>query len=319
MGATLEAHRGGRYSELQPPVLAKGDVELLTPVQAKGVPEWLGDNQSPGAVDGSFHGITLPSGKPQAILLPGVVLPAELAYGALLEALGAGVEAVAKELELYAADEPPPGYTLDAEVEGILRVADAAGFDRFHLVGYSAGGAASLVFATRHPERLRSLALLEPAWAGNRGLDRAEQEVWREIRRVAALPPEAMMAEFVHAQLGPGVDPPPPPAGPPPPWMAKRPAGIAAVSEAFESHELDLEALRHFRRPVYFALGGLSNPDLYAKAAERLSRVFGDFTLERFEQRHHFDPPHRVEPERLSSSLRALWRGAGPTGEPAAS
>jgi pimeloyl-ACP methyl ester carboxylesterase len=82
----------------------------------------------------------------EVILLPGGVLPAELAYGALLEALGDAVEPVAKELEVYADAEPPPSYTLAVEVEGILRTAEAAGFDRFHLVGYSAGGASSLAF-----------------------------------------------------------------------------------------------------------------------------------------------------------------------------
>lgn len=51
-------------------------------------------------------------GRPQAILLPGAVLPAEIAYRRLLEALGAEVETVAKELEVYAGEEPPPGYTL---------------------------------------------------------------------------------------------------------------------------------------------------------------------------------------------------------------
>jgi hypothetical protein len=44
--------------------------------------------------------------------------------------------------------------------------------------------------------------------------------------------------------------------------------------------------------------------------ADRLSRVFRDFTLEVFEERHHFDPPHRIEPERVASSLRDLWGGA---------
>jgi pimeloyl-ACP methyl ester carboxylesterase len=131
-----------------------------------------------------------PSGPHHAILVPGAVLPADLAYGALLEALGDEVAAVAKELELYAGDEPPPGYTLEVEVEGVLRVAEAAGFERFHLVGYSAGGAASIVFAARHPERLQSLALLEPAWAGNEGLHPAEGAVWREFERITALPPE---------------------------------------------------------------------------------------------------------------------------------
>jgi hypothetical protein len=80
----------------------------------------------------------------RVMLLPGGVLPAALAYEALLEALGDEVEPAAKELEVYAGDEPPPDYTLDVEVEGIVRTAEAAGFDRFHLVGYSAGGASGL-------------------------------------------------------------------------------------------------------------------------------------------------------------------------------
>jgi hypothetical protein len=40
--------------------------------------------------------------------------------------------------------------------------------------------------------------------------------------------------------------------------------------------------------------------------AVRLARVFPDFTLQAFEDRHHFDPPHRTEPERLTASLRNL-------------
>jgi hypothetical protein len=35
--------------------------------------------------------------------------------------------------------------------------------------------------------------------------------------------------------------------------------------------------------------------------------VFPDFTLDMFEDRHHFDPPHRVEPARLAVALRELW------------
>ncbi len=43
--------------------------------------------------------------------------------------------------------------------------------------------------------------------------------------------------------------------------------------------------------------------------AERLAGVFSDFRLEVFAARHHFDPPHRVEPERVAA-LRALWDSA---------
>lgn len=246
----------------------------------------------------------------RVVLLPGGVLPAGPAYAALLQALGERVEAVAKELELYAGDRPPAGFGLETEVEGILREADAHGFDRFHLAGYSAGGASSLAFAARHPERLLSLALLEPAWAGN-DTTPAEAALVQSFRALEPLPPDEYMTGFVRLQLAPGVEPPPRPEGPPP-WPATRPAGLRALVAAFASADLNVDALRAFERPVYFALGGRSNPDYYGLMADRLAAIFPDFTLERFPERHHFDPPHRVEPERLGDSLLALWQRAEP-------
>jgi pimeloyl-ACP methyl ester carboxylesterase len=243
------------------------------------------------------------------VLLPGIVLPAEPAYAALLDALGDRVEAVAKDLEVYAADTPPPGYGLGLEVDGVLREADACGFGRFHLVGYSAGGAASLVFAAAHADRLLSLALLEPAWAGNERTPE-EEAVMERFRALAQLPPDQALAGFQRLQLAPGVDPPPPPPGPPPVWMGKRPAGIRAALDAFDESDLDLAALRTFDRPVYIALGGRSNPDYFARMAERLAALLPDVTIETFPDRHHFDPPHRVEPERLARSLLAVWERA---------
>jgi len=246
----------------------------------------------------------------RVILLPGGILPADLAYGALIETLENDAEAVAKDLELYAGDEPPVDYSLDTEVAGVVREADAHGWERFHLVGYSGGGASALAVAARRPDRLLSLALLEPAWAGNWDLSEAERAMWREYERLDALPPDEFMAAFVRLGLRPGVAAPAPPPGPSPPWMTKRPAGIRAFTRTFRTYDLDRESLRRFDRPVYYALGGLSNPDQYREIAERLSHVFDDFNLEVFEERHHFDPPHRIEPERLARSLRTLWARA---------
>jgi len=245
----------------------------------------------------------------RVILLPGGVLPATPAYEGLLVALGDRVDAVAKDLEVYADERPPPGFGLDVEVDGILREAEARGFDRFHLVGYSGGGAASLAFAARHSDRLLSLALLEPAWAGNERTPE-EDALMQRFRELRSLPPTEFMAGFARLQLAPGVDPPSRPAGDPPPWMARRPAGLRALIEAFDRHDLDLEALSAFARPVYFALGGRSNPDYFRRMADRLAAIFPDFTLETFPERHHFDPPHRVEPDRLAASLLALWQRA---------
>ena len=245
----------------------------------------------------------------QAILIPGAVLPADLAYGALFPALGDDVHAVAKDLEIYAAAPPPPGYTLQHEIDSILRTASAAGFDRFHVVGYSAGGAASLAFAAQHAERLLSLSLLEPAWIGNDELSAEERAIWQQLDRIASLPPERMMPAFVATQVAAGVQPPPPP-GPTPAWMASRPAGVRTVIETFLASSLDLDRLRAFHKPVLFALGGRSSPDYYGRMADRAATIFPDFTLEVFAERHHFDPPHRIEPDRTAAVLRALWERA---------
>jgi pimeloyl-ACP methyl ester carboxylesterase len=244
----------------------------------------------------------------RVLLLPGIVLPAELSYRPLLAALGPDVEPVAKDLEVYATPEPPKNYTLELEVTGVVREANARGWDRFHLVGYSAGGAAALAFAAARPERLASLALLEPAWAGNWDLSDAEKALRLKFKQLEELPDAEFMPAFIRLGLKPGVSPPAPPSGEPPPWMATRPAGIRAIDRVFERDDIDREALRAFDRPVYFALGALSNPDEYAEIAKRLRRVFSDFELEVFEERHHFDPPHRIEPDRVARSLESLWR-----------
>jgi len=246
----------------------------------------------------------------RVVLLPGGVMAAGPAYGALLAELGPEVDARPKELEVYAAEAPPPDYSLATEVAGITRVADDAGFDRFHLVGYSAGGASSLAFAASHPERLVSLALLEPAFAGWRDMSSAERSHMERFRPLLDKDGPEMLTDFQALQIAPGVDAVPPPPGPPPPWMAKRPPGLNAILRAFYASDLDLDALRRFDRPVLFALGGRSHPDYYALMAERLARVFLDFTVEVFRDRHHFDPPHRIEPARVAASLRSLWARA---------
>jgi pimeloyl-ACP methyl ester carboxylesterase len=158
----------------------------------------------------------------RVLLLPGGVLPAAPAYGALLEALGGRVDAVLKDLEVYAGEQPAAGFGLEREVAAIGKAADEHGFGRFHLVGYSAGGACSVAFAAANRERLASLVLLEPAWAGNERT--AEEDGLQEhMREARTRPPAEFMAAFVRLQLAPGVDPAPPPEGPPPPWMARRP------------------------------------------------------------------------------------------------
>ena len=61
----------------------------------------------------------------------------------------------------HGASELPPGFewSLDSMAGDLGAVADAAGADRFHLVGESIGGTVALAFAAQHPERVLSLTV----------------------------------------------------------------------------------------------------------------------------------------------------------------
>lgn len=244
--------------------------------------------------------------KRPVVLIPGGVLPAELAYADLRRALGADVDVIANDHAVYAAELPPADYTLDLEVEAVLRAADERGFGRFHLVGYSGGGAVALVLCAGHPERLLSLTLMEPAWAGNETLSADEQAQREEYDRVMALPEDQRMGPFMRAALGSGAAIPEGPTGPAPPWMAKRPAGLEAFWRAFARRHLELDRLRAFGAPVLLVVGGRSSAAAHAQA-QRLAEVFPDARIETYAERHHFDPPHRAEAERLAVQLHELW------------
>jgi pimeloyl-ACP methyl ester carboxylesterase len=243
-----------------------------------------------------------------AIFLPSVLLPADISFGRLRAELEGEVRPVLKELEVYSdVETPPPGYRLETEIEAIDEAAGEAGFESFHLVGFSEGGGIALAYAARYPDSLLSLVLIEPAWTGNQGWTPEEEEYWTEMHRVMALQSERRMEAFLAFKVGTsGLAPAP--SGPPPAWMASRPAGLAALVKAFRRYNLAPKRFRRFRRPVYVALGELSHPVERARV-DRLAALFPHLHLEVFPGRSHLDPPHWAEPERFAQSLRDLWRG----------
>lgn len=245
---------------------------------------------------------------PFVLFVPGLT-PAKITYGPLLEVLGDDIQASLKELEVFAGDLPPSDYGFHREVEGIKRVADAAGQESIHLVGYSAGGSAVLAFAARYPARVKSLALIEPAWIGNEGWTPEEVAYWANADAIMAMPMSERMGRFLRFLLRPGVEPPPPPPGARPPWMIRQPAALEAIHWAFKAYKLEPDSLRTFRKPVYFALGSHSNP-AWERMAERLTRVLPTMKVEVYEGRHHLNSPHTAEPERFARALRELWARA---------
>jgi pimeloyl-ACP methyl ester carboxylesterase len=245
----------------------------------------------------------------KVVFLPGGIQPVAIQYAPLLKVLDGSIQPLLKDLEVYRDDTPPADYSLSSEIEAVKHAAEEAGMETFHLVGYSGGGAVALAFTGAYPERVLSLALSEPAVIPSQEWYRHEAEYWKQMGQVMSLPDNLLMPEFIRLELRKGVPLPPAPVGDPPPWMAKRPAGLKALEGAFSRYDLPYSRLRAYSRPVYIAVAALSNP-VEMRKAEVLGGLFPDLQVEVYQDRHHFDPPQRVEPERFAQSLTQLWKKA---------
>lgn len=88
------------------------------------------------------------------------------------ERLSSDYRLVAIDLPGHGLTQTPPGYaaSLGKNAELVGKLADHLGIDRFVLAGNSMGGAVSLAFAMKHPERLNALVLVDAAgWPGEDG------------------------------------------------------------------------------------------------------------------------------------------------------
>jgi pimeloyl-ACP methyl ester carboxylesterase len=238
-----------------------------------------------------------------AVFLPGIIAPAAIRYGPLVERLP-DVDAVVRDLAVYDGDEPPADFSIDTELVALDRAADEAGFDAFHLYGHSGGGAVALAYATSRGDRLRSVAVDEPASDFTEAGDAVYG--WPEFDAALLLPPAESTAAFMRLQVADDVILPPPPAGSPPPWMAKRPAGIRAYVEALRRYRVEPSQYAAFASPVYFSRGSRTHPRWEAMQT-RLAGLFPDFTGEVFDGRHHLDTSHQAEPDRVAATLTAFW------------
>jgi len=215
--------------------------------------------------------------KPQVICLPGGVAPAAQRYAPLNAAIGDAADLHLKDLEVYRDAAPPADYSVNLELSGIDRFAESLGLDRFHLVGYSGGGFVSLAFAGTRRERVLSLALFEPAMVPGQ-LTGEEKAIMATIKaKLDGLAGPEFMSAFVREQVKPGVQLSPP-SGPFPPEMQNRPAGIAAMMQAFLAFEFDRTALRDSSFPVYLGYGDLTH-EVEAVKAGVLARAFGDIHI----------------------------------------
>jgi pimeloyl-ACP methyl ester carboxylesterase/glyoxylase-like metal-dependent hydrolase (beta-lactamase superfamily II) len=111
-----------------------------------------------------FDGLAAgPAGGDPVILLHGFP-QTSYAFRHQLEALAAaGYRAVAPDQRGYSPDARPAAvadYALPELVGDVVGIADALGFETFHLVGHDWGGAVAWVLAGTFPDRVRSLTVL---------------------------------------------------------------------------------------------------------------------------------------------------------------
>ena len=84
---------------------------------------------------------------------------------------------IAPDLPGFGESDRTGPFTLPAQAEAALAFADGLGIGRFHLAGSSMGGRVAAEVAARHPERVRTLWLLNPAGAAGEALSEMIQTV----------------------------------------------------------------------------------------------------------------------------------------------
>jgi pimeloyl-ACP methyl ester carboxylesterase len=89
-------------------------------------------------------------------------------------------------------------------VDAILRLLDYQGLDAAHFVGYSGGAAILLAFTAAYPQRVRSLAVFEPATIPAQAWMQSEQNEWDEYARIMQLPEDQRTCRFPARLPAPG-------------------------------------------------------------------------------------------------------------------
>jgi pimeloyl-ACP methyl ester carboxylesterase len=150
----------------------------------------------------------------------------------------------------------PDDYSIDMESRALEAAIDDLGWKQpIDLVGWSTGGVIALDFALDHPERVRSLVLIEPdaPWvlpdrgAADPDVQAAKERASRWARGVS----EADLAAFLDEMLGPGQS-----ARDNPRWdVWNQHRGALRAVAAIYKHRDDVARLGRFSRPVLLIKG----------------------------------------------------------------
>lgn len=203
----------------------------------------------------------------------------------------------------------PPAYSVDYEATALRQTLDDLDVDEADFAGWSYGGLTALTLALRHPERVRSLTLIEPPAFQvllSRGpFPRALREEQALFQRIAEDEvSEEDLAAFARAVslLPEGADPRALPQWPV--WNEHR-HSLRAANRSY-AHEINLEAVRAFEKPALLVKGEGSMPSLHG-VVDVLAEALPDAQVVSFPGGH---APHIVSMEPfLATFTRFLANG----------
>jgi pimeloyl-ACP methyl ester carboxylesterase len=223
------------------------------------------------------------------------------ATGEFARRLAPRVDMSLAELAVWGLDRAAR-YDMGVEVEAVRALADRAGWDGFHVFGFSAGGTVALATALAMPDRILSVAMLEPATIGDDAWHPAEAAWQAEMGRIRALPADERMDPFRRLLMRPGLEPPPSRRAGGGVWTAQD----DMLEDMIERTGFVSSDVAAFRGPVLIVIGGESSPR-WRLMADRLVEVMPDASVEEFPGLSHFTPPYREQPQAFEELMLGFW------------
>ncbi|MDH6109703.1 pimeloyl-ACP methyl ester carboxylesterase [Kitasatospora sp. MAP12-15] len=139
---------------------------------------------------------------PGLVLIHGTGADATSNWGALIDAMRDRYTVVAPNLPGAGATPVDPAPTdLDALADRVVATAQAAGLERFHLVGHSLGAAVATAMAARHPAAVTSL-VLHAGWVRTTPREAFMFDLWARLLRTD---PALLAGQLILTAMGPGL------------------------------------------------------------------------------------------------------------------